>query len=75
MNEPIWQLKQEMCEIGHRIWQRGYCAGNEGNHSFRISDDRVLSTPTGLSKGFLKPDMICTVDMDGKQVDTNNRYK
>ncbi len=75
MTPSIFQIKQEMCEVGYRIWHKGFCAGNEGNHSVRISDDRVLCTPTGLSKGFLKPDMITLVDMDGKQIDTDNKYK
>src|SRR3954468_6941972 len=63
-----FKLKEQMCEIGRRIWYKGFCAGNEGNHSYRIGPDRVLCTPTGISKGFLKPDDICTVDMEGKQV-------
>jgi L-fuculose-phosphate aldolase len=63
-----FKLKEQMCEIGRRIWLKGFCAGNEGNHSYRIGPDRVLCTPTGISKGFLKPDDICTVDMEGKQV-------
>ncbi len=71
MKQPVWQLKKQMCEIGQRIWQKGFCAGNEGNHSVRISDDRVLCTPTGISKGFLTPEDICVVDMDGKQVEPN----
>src|SRR6476659_4606760 len=61
-------LKEQMCEIGRRIWHKGFCAGNEGNHSYRIGENRFLCTPTGISKGFLKPDDICTVDMEGKQV-------
>jgi L-fuculose-phosphate aldolase len=65
---PEFKLKEQMCDIGRRIWLKGYCAGNEGNHSIRIGPDRVLCTPTGISKGFLKPDDICTVDMEGKQV-------
>ncbi len=73
--QNMFQLKQEMCDIGYRIWHKGYCAGNEGNHSIRISDDRVLCTPTGLSKGFLKPNMMTIVDMDGKQVDKENPFK
>ncbi|MCX5661703.1 MAG: class II aldolase/adducin family protein [Planctomycetota bacterium] len=73
MNAPIWQIKKDICDIGHRIWLKGFCAGNEGNHSVRISDDRVLCTPTGLSKGFLLPDDVCVVDMDGKQVEANPR--
>jgi L-fuculose-phosphate aldolase len=63
-----FKLKEQMCEIGRRIWLKGYCAGNEGNHSCRIGPDRVLCTPTGISKGFLKPDDVCTVDMEGKQI-------
>lgn len=63
-----WKIKEQMCEIGHRIWLKGFCAGNEGNHSYRISENRILCTPTGISKGHLKPDDICTVDLDGKQV-------
>lgn len=71
MDTPVWQLKKQMCEIGRRIWHRGYCAGNEGNHTVRISDDRVLCTPTGISKGFLSPEDICLVDLDGQQVEPN----
>src|SRR4051812_30559975 len=63
-----FKLKEEMCEIGRRIWHKGYCAGNEGNHSVRIGENRFLCTPTGISKGFLKPDDICTVDIEGKQL-------
>lgn len=63
-----WKIKQHMCEIGRRIWVKGFCAGNEGNHSCRIGENRILCTPTGISKGFLTPDDLCTVDMDGKQV-------
>jgi len=63
-----WKIKELMCEIGRRIWLKGFCAGNEGNHSYRISENRVLCTPTSISKGDLKPDDICTVDLEGKQV-------
>lgn len=63
-----FKIKEQMCEIGRRIWLKGFCAGNEGNHSYRIGDNRVLCTPTGISKGFLKPDDICVVDMEGKQI-------
>ncbi|MEO0586037.1 MAG: class II aldolase/adducin family protein [Planctomycetota bacterium] len=74
MSQPsLWQVRKEVCDIGQRIWQRGFCAGNEGNHSVRISEDRVLCTPTGLSKGFLSPDDLCVVDMDGTQVEPNAR--
>jgi len=62
------ELRADICEIGRRVWQRGYVAYNDGNISIRLSQDLVLATPTGVSKGFLKPDMLVLVDMMGNQV-------
>ncbi len=75
MTGNTWQLKKELCDIGERIWLKGFCAGNEGNHSVRISEDRILITPSGVSKGMLKPEMILTCDMDGNVVDRNSKWK
>jgi L-fuculose-phosphate aldolase len=63
-----FKLKEQMCEIGRKIWLKGFCAGNEGNHSYRLSEDRILCTPSLISKGNLKPDDMCIVDMTGKQI-------
>lgn len=70
---PLWKLKQQVCDIGHRIWQKGFCAGNEGNHSVKLSDDRYLCTPTGISKGFLSPDDLIICDAEGKQAEPNSK--
>ena len=35
---------------------------------FRLSENEVLCTPTMICKGFMKPDDLCTVDMEGKQL-------
>lgn len=63
-----FKIKQQLCDIGRRIWQKGFCAGNEGNHSYRLGPNKFLCTPTGISKGNLSPDDICTVDGAGKQI-------
>lgn len=65
MQPPLRIIKEQMCEIGRRIWRRGFCAGNEGNHSVRLGPDRFLCTPSGMSKGFLEPDDLVVVDSDG----------
>ena len=62
-----WTAKQEICEIGRRIYARQFAAGNDGNISCRLSDDLVLCTPTQICKGFMTPEDLCTVDMQGKQ--------
>ncbi len=63
-----WKLREQMCEIGRRVYAKGFAAANDGNISYRLSEDRVLCTPTRVSKGFMKPDDLCIVDIDGKQV-------
>lgn len=63
------ELRKDICEIGRRVWQRGFVAYNDGNISIRLDQKYVLATPTGVSKGFLSPDMLVVVDMDGNQVD------
>src|ERR1700761_150278 len=63
-----WKLREQMCEIGRRVYAKGFAAANDGNISMRISDNEVLCTPTMICKGFMKPEDICSVDMEGKQL-------
>ncbi len=62
------RIKEEICDIGRRIWAREYCDGNGGNISCRIGPDRFIVTPTGVSKGFMKPEMMSLVDGKGNQL-------
>jgi len=61
-------IKEQICDIGRRIWMREYCDGNGGNISARIGPDRFIVTPTGVSKGFMKPEMMSMVDINGTQL-------
>ncbi len=67
-SKEIQQLKERMCHIGRRIWEKGYVDGNGGNITIRVGDNLVLCTPTLISKGFMTPDDICMVDLEGNQV-------
>jgi L-fuculose-phosphate aldolase len=62
------KLKQDMCEIGRRIYAKGFAAANDGNITVRIGENEILCTPTMHCKGFLKPEDISTIDMTGKQI-------
>jgi L-fuculose-phosphate aldolase len=64
----VHKAKQEICDIGKRIYNRGFAAANDGNITVRISENEVLCTPTLHCKGFIKPDDIATVDMQGNQI-------
>jgi L-fuculose-phosphate aldolase len=71
MNE--YKAKEQMCEIGRRLYQRGFAAANDGNITVRLNDKEILCTPTMVSKGYMKPDDICKVDYDGKQLAGSKR--
>ena len=64
----VHELKEQICEVGRRLWQRAYVDGNGGNLSIRLTEDVVLCTPTLVSKGFMKPEDLCLVDLDGNQL-------
>ena len=68
-NSPaVHELKEQICDVGRRLWQRAYVDGNGGNLSIRLTEDVVLCTPTLVSKGFMKPEDLCLVDLDGNQL-------
>ncbi len=69
MSEAIGVQKELICQIGQRLWQRGYCAGNDGNLTVRLPGNRLLCTATGMSKGFMDPKSIRTTDADGQGLD------
>jgi len=62
------ELKEQICEMGHRLWKRAYVDGNGGNMAIRVGEDIALCTPTLVSKGSLKPSDICLVDFEGNQL-------
>lgn len=64
----LFDARQALCEYGRRLWQRGTVAANDGNLSVRIGEDRLLATPTGVSKGFMAPGDLILTDLDGTVV-------
>jgi len=75
MRANIFELKQTIIEIGRRLWERGFVASNDGNITVKFSENELLTTPTGVSKGFMTPEMIIRVDGTGKPLEPNARYR
>lgn len=61
-------LKEQICQMGHRLWKRAYVDGNGGNMAIRVGDDIAICTPTLVSKGSLQPEDMCLVDFEGNQL-------
>ena len=64
----IMRVKEQICEMGRRIYNKGYTDGNGGNLSVRVGEDLVLCSPTMCCKGFMEPADICLVDMNAGQL-------
>lgn len=60
------QMSDAMVEAGRRLYERRILASLEGNLSVRLSDRRILTTPTGVNKGRLEPSELVVTDMGGE---------
>ena len=74
MVKSDYEIKKEICEIGRRIYMDGFVAANDGNISVKVDEDTYFATPTGVSKGYMTPEMICKVDGKG-QLKEQNKWK
>ncbi len=63
------QIKQEICEVGHRLYNHGFVAANDGNISVKVNENEYYCTPTGVSKGSLTPEMIIKIDGEGNKLE------
>ncbi|HXG33417.1 MAG TPA: class II aldolase/adducin family protein [Bryobacteraceae bacterium] len=69
MSKTERELRQDIVEVGRLVWQKGWVAANDGNISIRLDPERVLCTPTGVSKGMMHPDDLIIVDMQGNKIE------
>ncbi|WP_078592810.1 class II aldolase/adducin family protein [Evansella clarkii] len=61
-----FEAKKWICEIGDRIYKKNFVAANDGNISVKCGPNTIWTTPTGVSKGFMRPDMMVKMDLGGK---------
>lgn len=60
-----FEARKAIVDIGKRMYDSGFVAANDGNISIKISDNEIVCTPTGVSKGFMTPDMMVKMKLDG----------
>jgi len=62
------QHRQEIVHFGRMLYERGYVASMDGNLSVRLDEERILVTPTAMSKGTMRAADLVIVDPDGRQL-------
>ena len=75
MDNKEMQLREQICDVCHKMWQLGWVAANDGNVSAKLEDGTFLATPTGMSKSFITPDKLVHIDKTGKILDALEGYR
>lgn len=63
-----YELRKQLVEVCRRLYERELIVAMDGNVSCRIGPNRFLTTPSGACKGYLTPDQLVAVDLDGKKL-------
>ncbi len=67
--QSAFEIKKQICDVAHKLYNLGFVAANDGNISVKLSDNEFYCTPTGVSKGDMTPDMIIRIDGTGKKLE------
>lgn len=68
-------MREQLCDVCHRMWQLGWVAANDGNITVKIEDDLFMATPTGISKSFITPDKLVLINARGELISGAPGYK
>jgi L-fuculose-phosphate aldolase len=60
--------RADIVEVCRRVYQKGFAAASDGNVSVRLGENRILMTPSGLSKGFITADQLIVTDLKGERL-------
>lgn len=60
--------RDDLVLYGRRLYEKGFVAATDGNLSARLPAGGFLATPTGLPKGELRPELMVTLDAQGRPV-------
>ena len=68
MKKPEAEHRREIIQVCRLLYQNKLVAATDGNVSVRFADDRLLFTPSGVSKAFVTEDELIVTDMEGRKV-------
>jgi L-fuculose-phosphate aldolase len=60
-----YEAKELILDIGRRMYEKNFVAANDGNITCKVSMDTIWTTPTGVSKGFMKAGDLVKMDLSG----------
>lgn len=61
-------VRETICTLGRSLFERGLTHGSSGNISARLSDGRIVVSPTGTSFGRLDPARLSVLASNGDHI-------
>lgn len=68
-------IREQICDVCHKMWQLGWVAANDGNVSVRLDADTIIATPTGISKSFITPEKLVKLNLKGEILEAEGDYR
>ncbi|MFL6450347.1 MAG: class II aldolase/adducin family protein [Bryobacteraceae bacterium] len=69
MSKTEGEYRADLVRVCRLIYEKGWVAMNDGNVSIRLDNERILCTPTAISKGQIEADDLIICDLSGKKVE------
>lgn len=67
MGDRKTYIINQIAKYSQKLDQKGFGANHDGNISAKF-EDVILATPTAVSKGDIVPDIVITLDHEGKKI-------
>jgi L-fuculose-phosphate aldolase len=68
MSKSEREYREDLVRVCRLIYEKGWVAMNDGNVSIRLDEDRILCTPTAVSKGMVTAEDLILCDMAGTKM-------
>jgi L-fuculose-phosphate aldolase len=62
------KFRAEIARFCNLIYEKSYVASTDGNISARLPDGHIMCTPTICNKGFVKPEDMVIIDLNGQRI-------
>lgn len=66
-------IRNDLIEICHKVYNKGFVTAYDGNLSVRIDQTKILITPSGKCKGELSEDDLLEIDYSGSLLSGNGK--
>ncbi len=68
MSKSEQEYREDIIRVCRLVYEKGWVAANDGNISIRLDENRILCTPTAISKGLVTIDDLTICDLAGNKV-------